>query len=165
MPVVTADEARGHREGRHRLRLSLWLGVTRRSGDGYKVDHANPDHRALVCSMKSPVRCQHYDPGRHLGGRMPNSGITPYSFLWMDLRAEPLVVTMPKIEMGRYYSAQLIDLQTFNFAYLGTRAFGNDGGDFLIAGPGWKGEQPTGIKAVIHCETEIAYVLFRHSTL
>jgi hypothetical protein len=90
----------------------------------------------------------------------PNSD-TPYSFLWMDLRAEPLVISMTKIEEGLYYSAQLIDMQTYNFAYLGTRTFGNDGGDFLIAGPRWNGEQPKGTKAVIRCETEIAYALFR----
>jgi hypothetical protein len=90
----------------------------------------------------------------------PNSD-TPYSYLWMDLRAEPLVVTMPKIEPNRYYTAQLIDLYTFNFAYLGTRAYGNDGGSFLIAGPGWSGETPNGIKAVIRCETQLAYALFR----
>jgi hypothetical protein len=63
----------------------------------------------------------------------PNSD-TPYSYVWMDLRAEPMVVTMPKIEKERYYTGQLIDLYTFNFAYLGTRSFGNDGGNFLIAG-------------------------------
>ena len=90
----------------------------------------------------------------------PNSD-TPYSFLWLDLRAEPVVVTMPKIEKSRYYTGQLVDLYTFNFAYLGTRSHGNGGGDFLIAGPGWKGEQPSGIKAVFHSETEFAYVLFR----
>lgn len=90
----------------------------------------------------------------------PNSD-TPYSFSWMDLRAEPVVITMPKIEKERYYSAQLIDLQTFNFAYLGTRAFGNEGGDFLIAGPRWKGKKPAGIKAVIMSETELVYALFR----
>lgn len=50
----------------------------------------------------------------------PNSD-TPYSYIWMDLRAEPVVITMPKIEKGRYYSAQLVDLYTYNFAYLGTR--------------------------------------------
>lgn len=52
----------------------------------------------------------------------PNSD-TPYSYLWMDLRAEPMVVTMPKIEKNRYYTGQLVDLYTYNFAYLGTRAF------------------------------------------
>jgi hypothetical protein len=90
----------------------------------------------------------------------PNSD-TPYSFLWMDLRAEPVVVTMPKIEEGRYYTGQIIDLYTFNFAYLGTRSYGNDGGVFMIAGPGWKGETPKGVKAVFSSETEFAYVLFR----
>jgi hypothetical protein len=90
----------------------------------------------------------------------PNSD-TPYSFLWADLRAEPIVLTMPKIEPNRYYTAQIVDLYTFNFAYLGTRAYGNEGGDFIIAGPGWTGPTPSGIKAVIHSETQFAYVLFR----
>ena len=90
----------------------------------------------------------------------PNSD-TPYSFAWLDLRLEPIVITMPKIESDRYYSVQLIDLYTHNFGYLGTRSFGNEGGDFLIAGPGWRGEKPPGIRAVIPCETQIMYALFR----
>ena len=90
----------------------------------------------------------------------PNSD-TPYSFAWLDLRLEPIVITMPKIEPDRYYSVQLIDLYTHNFGYLGTRSFGNEGGDFLIAGPGWRGEKPAGIRAVIPCETQILYALFR----
>lgn len=90
----------------------------------------------------------------------PNSD-TPYSYLWMDLRAEPMVVTVPKIEQDRYYTGQLIDLYTFNFAYLGTRSFGNGGGDFLIAGPGWDGDTPKGIKAVLKAQTQFAYLLIR----
>jgi hypothetical protein len=90
----------------------------------------------------------------------PNSD-TPYSYLWMDLRAEPIVITMPKIEPSRYYTAQLVDLYTYNFAYLGTRAFGNEGGTFMIAGPGWNGSAPAGVKAVLHSETQFAYALFR----
>jgi hypothetical protein len=90
----------------------------------------------------------------------PNSD-TPYSFLWTDLRAEPIVITMPEIEPNRYYTAQIVDLYTFNFAYLGTRAYGNEGGNFIIAGPGWTGPTPSGVKAVIHSETQFAYVLFR----
>ena len=79
----------------------------------------------------------------------------------MDLRAEPIVVTMPKIEKNRYYTGQLVDLYTFNFAYLGTRSYGNDGGTFLIAGPGWNGPTPPGVKAVLHAETQFAYLLIR----
>lgn len=82
----------------------------------------------------------------------PNSD-TPYSFIVFDLRAEPIVVTMPQIEKDRYYSLQLVDLYTNNVDYPGTRLDGNDGGDFLITGPGWKGEVPAGIKRVIEMPT------------
>jgi hypothetical protein len=90
----------------------------------------------------------------------PNSD-TPYSAVGADLRAEPLVFTVPAIEKGRYYSLQFIDLYTFNFAYVGSRATGNDAGNFLLAGPNWKGEKPAGVKAVIPCETEFALVIYR----
>ena len=90
----------------------------------------------------------------------PNSD-TPYSFIWMDLRAEPVVLTLPKIDPKRYYSVQLIDLYTYNFAYLGRRTTGSGGGNFMIAGPGWKGSVPKGISKLIHSETQFAYALFR----
>ncbi len=82
----------------------------------------------------------------------PNSD-TPYSFIVFDLRAEPIVVTMPAIEDNRYYSLQLVDLYTNNVDYPGTRMDGNEGGDFLITGPAWKGEVPNGIKRVIELPT------------
>ena len=81
--------------------------------------------------------------------------------LGMDLRAEPIVLTVPPIEKDRYFSIQLIDAYTFNFAYIGSRATGNDGGSFLIAGPGWKGETPKGVKKVIRSETEFVLAAYR----
>jgi len=90
----------------------------------------------------------------------PNSD-TPYSFGWLDLRAEPIVLTLPKIEANRYYSVQLVDSYTYNFSYLGTRATGNNGGSFLITGPGWTGETPAGITKVIQAETEFVLALYR----
>ena len=86
---------------------------------------------------------------------------TPYSFLGLDLRTEPMVLTLPSIEKSRYFSVQLIDLYTHNFDYLGSRATGNDGGSYLIAGPDWKGKTPKGIKKVIHAETELVVALYR----
>ena len=90
----------------------------------------------------------------------PNAD-TPYSFVWMDLRKEPLVLTLPKVEDNRYYSVQLIDLYTQNIAYLGTRSTGNNGGHYMIAGPDWKGQQPVDIDRVIYSESNIAYALYR----
>nr|WP_264653190.1 DUF1254 domain-containing protein [Pseudomonas sp. JUb96] len=90
----------------------------------------------------------------------PNSD-TPYSFVWMDLRAEPLVLTLPAIEDSRYYSVQLIDLYTQNFDYLGTRKTGNKGGRYMIAGPDWQGTKPANIDKLIRSESNIAYALYR----
>lgn len=90
----------------------------------------------------------------------PNSD-TPYSWLGMDLRAEPIVITVPEIGKKRYYSIQLIDAYTFNFAYIGSRATGNDAGSFLIAGPEWKGKIPKDIKKVIRAETQFVFAAFR----
>jgi hypothetical protein len=90
----------------------------------------------------------------------PNSD-TPYSFVGADLRAEPVVFTVPAVDRDRYYSLQFIDMYTFNFAYVGSRATGNDAGNFLLVGPNWNGETPPGVKAVIRSETEFAFVLYR----
>src|SRR5437879_3695767 len=72
-----------------------------------------------------------------------------------------MVLTVPPIEKDRYYTIQLIDAYTFNFAYIGSRATGNDGGNFLIAGPGWKGDPPNGVKEVIRSETEFVLAAYR----
>lgn len=92
----------------------------------------------------------------------PNSD-TPYSYIWADLRAEPLVITVPSIPEERYFSFQLIDLYTHNFAYIGTRTTGSsERSSYLLAGPGWKDKTPpAGIKQVFHCETELCLALVR----
>jgi hypothetical protein len=90
----------------------------------------------------------------------PNSD-TPYSQLGLDLRAEPMVLTMPTVEKNRYYTAQVNDLYTFISGYIGSRTTGNDAGDYMIAGPDWRGEMPEGIRGVIQCETQLAFVFYR----
>jgi hypothetical protein len=77
------------------------------------------------------------------------------------LRPEPFVLTVPPIEKDRYFSVQLIDAYTFNFDYIGSRATGNGGGSFLVAGPGWKGDIPKGIKQVFRSETELVLAVYR----
>ena len=86
---------------------------------------------------------------------------TPYSFAGIDLRAEPFVMSVPAVEKSRYYSVQLIDWNTFNFGYIGSRATGSEAGDYLIAGPDWKGEKPASIKKVFHSTTQFAIFVFR----
>ena len=90
----------------------------------------------------------------------PNSD-TPYSMLWVDLRAEPIVISVPAVAKHRYYSVQLIDGNTYNYGYIGSRATGSDPGDYLVVGPDWKGETPAGIKKVFSSTTPFSLAVFR----
>lgn len=90
----------------------------------------------------------------------PNSD-TPYSFFCADLRAEPVVFTVPPIEKNRYYSVQLVDFYTCNYGYVGSRTTGNNGGSYLITGPAWKGRKPDGIDKVFPCETDFTFAIIR----
>ena len=90
----------------------------------------------------------------------PNSD-TPYSLGFIDLRAEPMVISVPAIDKSRYYSVQLCDGNTFNYGYIGTRTAGPEAGDYMVAGPDWKGETPPGIKKVFTSSTQFSMVIFR----
>ncbi|HEV7474504.1 MAG TPA: DUF1254 domain-containing protein [Pyrinomonadaceae bacterium] len=123
----------------------------------YFVEASNPEYKAPWNQIKNIPRV--YTPDDK-AIQTPNSD-TPYSMVGMDLRAEPIVLTVPVIEKSRYYSVQLIDQYTFNFDYIGSRATGNDGGSFMVAGPGWKGTKPQGIKQVFQSETEMPIAAYR----
>ena len=90
----------------------------------------------------------------------PNSD-TPYCMFWVDIRQEPVVISVPEMEPKRYYSFQLIDLYTHNFAYIGTLTTGNRAGKYLIAESDWLGDKPDGINDVIRCETDFFFSVVR----
>jgi hypothetical protein len=112
--------------------------------DNYRIQHAyfvdrkSPEFKAPWNQIANIPRV--YTPDDK-AVQTPNSD-TPYSFVGLDLHAEPIVLTVPAIEKTRYFSIQFIDLYTFNFAYAGSRTTGNDAANYLVAGPGWKGETP-----------------------
>ncbi|WP_426282222.1 DUF1254 domain-containing protein [Lysobacter soli] len=123
----------------------------------FSVDRNNPQYKGPFNSILNIARVFTPDDTAFV---TPNSD-TPYSFIGLDLRAEPVVLAVPKMEKDRYFVFQLMDLYTFNFDYIGSRVTGNDGGTFLIAGPRWQGETPKGITKVIRSETDLASVVGR----
>jgi hypothetical protein len=90
----------------------------------------------------------------------PNSD-TPYSFVWMDLRAEPVVLSVPAVDPKRYYSVMLCDGNTYNYGYIGSRATGSEAGDYMVVGPDWKGATPPGIKKVFRSSTQFSVAGYR----
>lgn len=90
---------------------------------------------------------------------------TPYSYAWLDLQAEPVVLGIPEFEAGRYVSLQLIDGYTYILGYVTPRTNGTAGGNFLIAGPGWNGRVPDGIDGVFRSPTELVLAHYRTQLL
>jgi hypothetical protein len=132
----------------------------------YWMDKANPEYKAPFNQFWNAT--QLFTPADK-AIQSPNSD-TLYSFIGADLRSEPLVLTVPVVEKDRYFTLQLIDYYTYNFDYIGSRTTGNGGGIFLLAGPGWKGATPKGVKKVFRCDTDFAFVagrtqLFKSSDL
>lgn len=84
---------------------------------------------------------------------------TLYTVARLDLRAGPLVVHVPD-EHGRYYTLQMLDAYTNTFAYIGRRVTGTRAGMFVIAGPGWSGHVPAGVR-VIRAPTATVWLLGR----
>jgi hypothetical protein len=123
----------------------------------YSVDKNSGQYKAPFNQIKNEARVFTY---KDTAVVTPNSD-TPYSMLWLDLRAEPMVLSVPAVEKSRYYSVMLCDGNTFNYGYIGSRATGSEPGDYMIVGPDWKGETPAGIKKVFHSTTQFSLAVYR----
>jgi hypothetical protein len=49
----------------------------------------------------------------------------------------------------RFYCMQIACMDSDNFAYIGTHVTGTDAASYLVAGPGWQGAVPAGIRDVL----------------
>ena len=123
----------------------------------YVIDETSPEYKGPFNQLGCVARLFTPDDKAVV---TPNAD-TPYCMFWIDLRAEPMVLTVPEMEPERFYHFQLVDLYTHNFAYVGTLTTGNGAGRYLIAGPGWDGEKPSGITDVIRSETGFAFNITR----
>jgi hypothetical protein len=123
----------------------------------YAVDRDSGQFKAPFNQINNEARVFTYKDTAVI---TPNSD-TPYSMLWLDLRAEPVVLSVPAVEKERYYSVMLCDGNTFNYGYIGSRATGSDAGDYMVVGPDWNGEAPAGIKKVFRSGTQFSAVAYR----
>jgi hypothetical protein len=81
------------------------------------------------------------------------------SYLLLDQQG-PVVLSVPPIP-GRYYSVAILDAYFNNFAIVSPRTYGNAGGEYLVVPPGWRGEPPAGIRAVLDAPTPSICLLQR----
>ncbi|KJZ40381.1 DUF1254 domain-containing protein [Pseudomonas fluorescens] len=133
--------------------------------EAYVFAYATVEHDKVLSAIaaKLPFNRLYSEP--RLLGPQDNKVVSPnndtfYSRAVLDLRGEPMVLDVPAVE-GRYYSFQLVDMRTDNLDYIGTRATGNTAGRYLIAGPDWHGETPSGFRGVIRSPSRLVFLLGR----
>ncbi|MBS2213624.1 DUF1254 domain-containing protein [Carboxylicivirga mesophila] len=119
--------------------------------DAYTLDNNSPEYKGEFNQKSCEARL--YTP-EDKAVVTPNSD-TPYCMMWCNISHEPIVISVPDVEPERYYSFQLIDLYTHNFAYIGSLTTGSRAGKYLIAATDWTGEKPDGIDEIIRCETDL----------
>ena len=87
-----------------------------------------------------------YITAEYRNGGSPNND-TLYSMSILDLRKEPIILSVPK--MGdRYYTFELASMTSDNFGYVGKRTTGSKAAHYAIVGPDWKGKLPKGVHSV-----------------
>ena len=112
---------------------------------------------ATVEGMRAPANqffnVKRYPPADYRGVSAPNAD-TLYSLTWVDL-SEPQVFSHP--DMGkRYFLFPMYDLWMSIIQSPGSRTTGGKAGNFLLTGPGWKGEVP---KGMTHYQFSSRYML------
>jgi hypothetical protein len=123
----------------------------------YAVDRNSGQFKAPFNQIKNEPNVYTY---KDTAVVTPNSD-TPYSLLFMDLRAEPIVLSVPAVDPKRYYSVMLCDGNTYNYGYIGSRTTGSEPGDYMVVGPDWKGATPPGIKKVFRSSTQFSAAAYR----
>jgi hypothetical protein len=135
------------------LPLSMYYKIM----NAYAINKNSGQFKAPFNHLKNEPRVYTY---KDTAVVTPNSD-TPYSWLFLDLRAEPVVLCVPEIAKDRYYSVMLTSQYTFNFGYIGSRATGNGAGCYAVAGPDWQGGTPAGVRKVYTSGTEFALATYR----
>lgn len=133
--------------------------------EAYVFAYATAEHNKILSAISARFPFNRLYSEARLLGPDDSKVVSPnndsfYSHALLDLRAEPMVLSVPSVQK-RYYSFQLVDLRTNNLDYIGTRSTGDGAGRYLIAGPDWVGEIPAGFSGVIRSPSRLVLLLGR----
>ena len=120
--------------------------------------------RQVLAARTGPNQFRHSAafPDANFTGVVSPNADTLYSTAWLDLKPEPLILSVPDTK-GRYYVMQMLDAWTNVFAAPGKRTTGTGKGDFAIVGPEWRGQLPAGMME-IRSPTQLVWLLGRTQT-
>ena len=104
------------------------------------------------------VRAREYPDATFRDVTAPNAD-TLYTTAWVDLDAEPWVLSIPDMK-GRYFLFPMLDGWTNVFQVPGSRTTGTGAQTYALTGPGWSGKLPDGVKQY-QAPTNLVWILGR----
>lgn len=96
--------------------------------------------------MNTLVHLRAYPPGSYRDVVRPNFD-TLYSLAWIDVKREPMIVSIPD-NKGRYYLVPMLDMWTEVFASPGSRTSGHGARHIALVAQGWRGKLPAGVERI-----------------
>lgn len=132
------------------------MDVTRR-----QMTNVAPGRELGKAPMNMFAHMSGYPPAEFRSVVRPNFD-TLYSIAWLDIRHEPVVLTVPDTG-GRYYMLPMLDMWTDVFASPGTRTTGTRANAFLVATQRWNGRVPSAMTR-IDSPTPYVWIIGRTKT-
>lgn len=80
---------------------------------------------------------------------------------WLDVAAEPVIVSVPDMDKGRYWILHTMDMGHYTNAMFGSRVRGTEGGQFMFAAQDWNGEVPASVDEVVRVESNLIKLMGR----
>ncbi|MEN0107264.1 MAG: DUF1254 domain-containing protein, partial [Pseudomonas sp.] len=80
---------------------------------------------------------------------------------WLDVAAEPVIVSVPDMDKGRYWILHTMDMGHYTTSMIGSRTRGTKGGQFMFAAQDWKGEVPASVDEVIRVDSNLIKLMGR----
>lgn len=80
---------------------------------------------------------------------------------WLDVAAEPVIVSVPDHDEGRYWVLHTMDMGHYTTSLFGRRTRGTKGGRFMFAGRNWRGEVPDGVSELVRVESNFLKLMGR----
>lgn len=80
---------------------------------------------------------------------------------WLDVAAEPVIVSVPDMDKGRYWVLHTMDMGHYTTSMIGSRTRGTKGGHFMFASRSWKGDVPASVTEVIRVDSDLLKVMGR----
>ena len=128
------------------LIYNAWDNAILKNGDGATPNGTGIPANTLytLTSLASPATNNNVAGGNH---------DTLYTLGTLDLSKGPQILSVPDME-GRYYSIEFVD-PWGDASYVGQRTTGNQAANYLITGPGWKGDLPAGMKQMAFSDDSV----------